>query len=117
MSSSTFETIYLDNAATTVLDEEVLMAMAPYWRITFGNPSSLYSLGREAKLALEKAREYVEGSLGGGAATLVFTGGGTESNNTAIATAVRHLGCAHILYSPIEHHSVLHAVERYGREN
>lgn len=106
--------VYLDNAATTPPDDEVLEAMLPYWKNHFGNPSSLYSVGREARLAVEGARKTVAGCLGVRASTLVFTSGGTESNNMAIAGSVRDLGCTHVLYSPTEHHSVLHTLAYYG---
>lgn len=106
--------VYLDNAATTPLDLEVLEAMLPHMQEHFGNPSSLYSYGREARLALETARKTVASLLGVRAQTIVFTSGGTESDNMAIAVAVRDLGCTHILCPPTEHHAVLHAVEYYG---
>lgn len=105
--------IYLDNAATTALDPEVLNAMLPYMQGNFGNPSSAYSLGRNSKSAIEEARKSVGEILGVKPLTLVFTSGGTESNNTAIASAVNELGCAHIITSAIEHHAVLHTVEHY----
>jgi cysteine desulfurase len=107
--------IYLDNAATTALDPEVLEAMLPHLRDHFGNPSSLYSYGREARLALETARKTVASLLRVRPSTLVFTSGGTESDNMAIAVALRDLGCTHILYPPTEHHAVLHPVEYYGK--
>lgn len=105
--------IYLDNAATTALDPEVLNAMLPYMQGHFGNPSSAYSLGRNTKSAIEEARKSVGKILGVKPSTLVFTSGGTESNNTAIASAVNELKCTHIITSPIEHHAVLHTVEHY----
>ena len=88
--------------------------MLPYLQGCFGNPSSLYSYGREARLAVETSRKSVASCLGVRSSALVFTSGGTESNNMAIASAVRELGCTHILYSPTEHHAVLHTVEHYG---
>lgn len=106
--------IYLDNAATTALDPEVLNAMLPYMQAHFGNPSSAYSLGRNSKSAIEEARKSVGQILGVKPSTLVFTSGGTESNNTAIASAVNELDCTHIITSPIEHHAVLHTVEHYS---
>ena len=110
-------TIYLDNAATTKLDEEVLSAMLPYMRENFGNPSSTYSVGRTTRIAVETARKTVAGLLGAKPANILFTSGGTESNNTAIVSALRDLGCTHIITSPIEHHAVLHTVEYYSRKN
>jgi cysteine desulfurase len=105
--------IYLDNAATTPLAPEVLEAMMPYLTEHFGNPSSIYSYGRETRLAIENARKSVAKTLGTRPANIFFTSGGTESNNTAIAASIRDLGCTHIISSPIEHHAVLHTVEHY----
>lgn len=106
--------IYFDNAATTALDPEVLEAMLPYLTDNFGNPSSIYSYGRETRLAIENARKGVAKHLGVKPGTVFFTSGGTESNNTAIAASIRDLGCNHIITSPIEHHAVLHTVEHYS---
>ncbi|HEY0354874.1 MAG TPA: cysteine desulfurase family protein [Flavisolibacter sp.] len=109
--------IYFDNAATTALDKEVLEAMMPYMTQHFGNPSSIYSYGRETRLAIENARKSVAKILGVKPGTIFFTSGGTESDNAAIASAIRDLGCTHIITSAIEHHAVLHTVEHYGHEN
>ena len=106
--------IYFDNAATTALDKEVLEAMLPYMTTQFGNPSSIYSYGRESRLAIETARKTVARLLNAHPGEIFFTSGGTESNNTAILSAIRDLGCRHIISSPIEHHAVLHTVEHYG---
>src|SRR3954471_1131789 len=106
--------IYFDNAATTALDKEVLDAMLPYMTEHFGNPSSIYSYGRETRLAIENARKTVAKILGVKPGSIFFTSGGTESNNTAISASIRDLGCNHIISSPIEHHAVLHTVEHYG---
>ncbi|HZF64393.1 MAG TPA: cysteine desulfurase family protein [Chitinophagaceae bacterium] len=111
------ERIYLDNAATTPLDKEVLEAMLPYMTTHFGNPSSVYSFGRETRLAVENARKTVAKLLGVKPGEIFFTSGGTESNNTAIATSIRDLRCNHIITSPIEHHAVLHTVEHYRENN
>lgn len=111
------QAIYFDNAATTPLDEEVLEAMLPYMKGTYGNPSSTYSVGRMAKLGVETARKKVAQLLGVTPGCIYFTSGGTESNNTAIASAIRDLGCTHIITSPIEHHAVLHTVEYYSHIN
>src|SRR5829696_418657 len=107
------ERIYFDNAATTALDSEVLEAMLPYMTTHFGNPSSIYSYGRESRLAVENARKTVAKLLNAHPGEIFFTSGGTESNNTAILSAVRDLGCRHIISSPIEHHAVLHTVQHY----
>ncbi len=103
--------IYLDNAATTSLDPNVLDAMMPYLTEKFGNPSSIYSYGRESRLAVENARKSVAKLLHAHPAEIFFTSGGTESSNTAIGSAVRDLNCRHIITSPIEHHATLHTVE------
>src|SRR5690349_8942495 len=103
--------IYFDNAATTSLDPEVLDAMMPYLTEKFGNPSSIYSYGRETRMAIENARKSVAKILNAHPAEIFFTSGGTESSNTAINAAVRDLGCKHIITSPIEHHATLHTVE------
>jgi cysteine desulfurase len=109
------QAIYLDNAATTALDPEVLETMLPYLQQHFGNPSSTYSIGRATRSAIEGARRSVGKILGVKPTTLYFTSGGTESNNTAIASSVNELGCTHIITSPIEHHAVLHTVEHYSK--
>lgn len=109
--------IYLDNAATTPLDEEVLAAMMPYLTEKFGNPSAIYSYGRESKIAIESARKTVAGILNAKPAEIFFTSGGTESNNTAIKCAVYDLGCTHIITSQLEHHAVKHTVEYLEKNN
>ena len=103
--------IYFDNAATTALDPEVFEAMKPYFTEKFGNPSSIYSYGRETRMAIENARKSVAKILNAHPAEIFFTSGGTESTNTAINAAVHDLGCKHIISSPIEHHATLHCVE------
>ena len=103
--------IYLDNAATTALDPQVLETMMPYLTEKFGNPSSIYSYGRETKLAVETARKSVAKILGANPSEIFFTSGGTESSNTAINCAIRDLGCKHIITSKIEHHATLYTAE------
>ena len=103
--------IYLDNAATTSLDPVVLEAMMPFLTEKFGNPSSIYSYGRETKMAIENARKSVAKLLNASPGEIFFTSGGTESTNTAITAAIRDLGCKHIITSPLEHHATLHTVE------
>jgi len=105
------ERIYFDNAATTSLDKEVLDSMMPFLTEKFGNPSSIYSYGRETKMAIEIARKSVAKILNAHPAEIFFTSGGTESNNTAIQAAVRDLGCKHIISSPVEHHAVTHTIQ------
>lgn len=103
--------IYFDNAATTNLDTEVLEAMMPYLTEKYGNPSSIYSYGRETKMAIENARKSVARILGCKPGEIFFTSGGTESSNTAINAAITDLGCTNIISSPLEHHATLHTVE------
>ena len=105
------ERIYFDNAATTPLDPLVLESMMPYLTEKFGNPSSIYSYGRESRLAIENARKSVAKILNAHPAEIFFTSGGTESTNTALTAAVRDLGCTHIITSALEHHATLHTVE------
>lgn len=100
--------IYFDNAATTPIDPVVFEAMKPYFLENFGNPSSIYSYGRENRLAIEKARKSVAAHLKAHPSEIFFTSGGTESSNTAIFSSVRELGCTRIITSPIEHHATLH---------
>ena len=102
--------IYFDNAATTPIDKEVFNAMVPFLENHFGNPSSIYSYGRETRIAIESARKSVAKILNAHPAEIFFTSGGTESSNTAIQSAVRDLGCRHIITSAIEHHAVSHTV-------
>jgi cysteine desulfurase len=109
--------IYVDHNATTPLDPAVLEAMAPYLCETFGNPSSVHAFGRDARAALDEARARLAGLLGCEEGEIIFTSGGTESDNTAIfgvARASRQRG-RHIITSQIEHHAVLHAC-RYLEE-
>lgn len=105
--------VYLDNAATTPVNPEVLREMMPYFTEKFGNPSSIHSFGREARQAVDKARERVAKALGAKPEEIYFTGGGSESDNWAIkgvAFANRDRG-NHIITSKIEHHAVLHTCE------
>lgn len=111
--------IYLDHAATTALDPRVLEAMIPYLTTEYGNPSSIYTLGRHAMQAIDRAREQVAEILNCRPAEITFTGCGSESDNLAIkgvAFASQKKGNS-IITSPIEHHAVLHTVqylERFG---
>lgn len=109
--------IYFDNAATTSLDPLVLEAMMPYLVEKFGNPSSIYSYGRETKMAIEQARKSVAKILNAHPAEIFFTSGGTESSNTAITASVKDLGCRHIITSAIEHHATLHTVENLAAQD
>jgi cysteine desulfurase len=109
------ERIYFDNAATTSLDPQVLEAMMPYLTEKFGNPSSIYSYGRETRMAVEQARKSVAKNLGAKPSEIFFTSGGTESSNTILQAAIVDLGCKHIISSPIEHHATLHTVEHLAK--
>ena len=113
--------IYMDYAATTPVRSEVVQAMLPYFSESFGNPSSIYELAQESRGAVDRARRTIARSLGCRASEVVFTSGGTESDNAAIkgvATALRNIG-NHVVTSSIEHHAVLHAchqLEQFGFE-
>jgi cysteine desulfurase len=107
------DTIYLDHAATTPVRPEVVEAMLPYFGTQYGNPSSIYSLGRDARQALDRSRDVVAGVLGCRPAEILFTSCGSESDNLAIkgvAFALRERG-NHIITTQIEHHAVLHTCE------
>ena len=107
--------VYLDNAATTSIDKEVLEAMLPYLENKFGNPSSIHAFGREARAAIERARKTIASYLNASTAEIFFTSGGTETANMVIFGAVNHLGVTDIITSTIEHHCVLHPVEEIGK--
>ena len=105
--------IYLDHAGTTPTDPRVLEAMLPYFTQLYGNPSSVHTVGQEARHALDNSRERVARVLGCRTSEVVFTSGGTESDNAAIigaATALRETG-NHIITSSVEHHAVLHTCQ------
>lgn len=113
------DVIYLDHAATTPIDEEVLDAMLPYLRDKFGSASTLYSLGREAREAVEEARENVAGLIGAQPEEVYFTSGGTESDNWAVfgVAAAKASKGKHIITCKIEHHAILeacHTLEKQG---
>lgn len=103
--------VYLDNAATTPLDKEVLEAMMPYLEGHFGNPSSIHSHGREVRSAIEKARKKIASLLNTSPSEIFFTSGGTEADNMAIRGSVQAYGVKHVVTTPIEHHAVLHTLE------
>src|SRR5216684_3678926 len=109
------EPVYLDNAATTPVDPRVFEAMRPYWLEDWGNPSSVYSVGRRARRALDDARDRIAQLLNCRANEIVFTSCGSESDNLALlggalAQAEVH-GRKHVVTSRIEHHAVLHACQ------
>lgn len=111
--------VYADNAATTAVAPQVLEAMLPFYKEVYGNPSSLYSLGQEAKKPLEEAREAVARCLGAQPREIYFTSCGTESDNWAIkgaAHAMKKRGKSHIITSAFEHHAVLHTCQALEKE-
>ncbi|MDR2771176.1 MAG: cysteine desulfurase NifS [Clostridiales Family XIII bacterium] len=105
--------VYLDYSATTPVKDEVLQAMLPYFTQNFGNPSSLYSIGQEAKQALEEARERVAALIGANVREIFFTSSGTEADNWAVIEAAesRAKKGKHIITTKIEHHALLHSCE------
>ncbi|MBU4226770.1 MAG: cysteine desulfurase NifS [Candidatus Atribacteria bacterium] len=105
--------IYMDHAATTSTDVEVVKAMEPYFTLKYGNPNSIHSFGQEARKAVEEAREKIAHLIGANSSEIVFTAGGTEADNHAIkgiAWANQKKG-NHIITSKIEHHAVLHSCQ------
>ena len=111
--------IYADNAATTRVSKTALDAMIPVFTEMYGNPSSLYSLGQEAKEAIENAREEIAGIIGAEPREIIFTSGGSESDNHAIRSAAelgKKNGKCHITSSAFEHHAVLHTLKRLEKE-
>ncbi|WP_262245617.1 cysteine desulfurase family protein [Parapedobacter soli] len=103
--------VYLDNAATTPLDPQVIAAMVEVMEGNYGNPSSIHAHGRRAKTIVEKARKTVAGLLNVSPAEIFFTSGGTEADNTAIVRGIIDHGITHAITSPLEHHAVLHTLE------
>lgn len=102
--------VYLDNAATTPLDPEVLAEMLPHMQNTFGNPSSIHAYGREARMAIERVRKSVAAILNTSPSEIFFTSGATEADNLVINSAINTLGIKHIITSPVEHDAVLHSI-------
>lgn len=114
--------VYADNSATTKISKEVLDAMMPYLTEGYGNPSSIYKLGRDSKRAIETAREKCAAALGCTPSEIYFTGGGSESDNWALIGTAHKLaptGKKHIITTAVEHHAILHtsaALEKEGFE-
>ena len=111
--------IYADNAATTRVSQPVLDSMIPYYMDNYGNPSSLYSVGRKAKKAIEETREIVAKILNADTSEIFFTSCGSESDNWAIKGAVYEQakkGKKHIITSAFEHHAVLHPIQALEKE-
>ncbi len=111
--------IYADNAATTRLDPQVLEAMLPYLQEVYGNPSSLHSVGQEAREALEEARQKVAKCLNANPREIYFTSGGSEADNQALLSAAKmgeKKGKKHIISTAFEHHAILHSLKRLEKE-
>ncbi|MBM3937762.1 MAG: aminotransferase class V-fold PLP-dependent enzyme, partial [Sphingomonadales bacterium] len=108
---TTAQRIYLDNAATTPMAEEVIDAMIPMMREHFGNPSSTHAHGRKVRGIIEESRGTVAKLLNCAPGEIFFTSGGTEADNLALRGSVAKLGIQNIISSTIEHHAVLHTVE------
>ena len=100
--------VYLDNAATTQIDEQVIEVIHTSMKDNYGNPSSIHQYGRKAKSAVESARKQIAQHLGVSASEIIFTSGGTEADNLILHNAVFNLGVRRIVTSKIEHHAVLH---------
>lgn len=103
--------VYLDNAATTPIANEVVEAMIPHLRESFGNPSSTHAYGRQTKALLENSRRQIASYLNCKASEIYFTSGGTEADNLAMHIAVNSLEVTHIVTTPLEHHAVGHTAE------
>ena len=111
--------VYADNAATTAMSQTAIDAMVPYFNKVFGNPSSLHSMGQEAKEALDAARQTVADCLGCEPREIYFTSGGSEADNQAILSAAKigaKKGKKHIISTAFEHHAVLHTLQRLEKE-
>lgn len=108
--------VYLDNAATTPIDPEVIREMAKVMHEDYGNPSSTHNFGRHAKSTLELSRKAIAKVIGATSQEIIFTSGGTESNNWILRNAVTNLKVQRIITSKVEHHAVLHAVEALQHE-
>jgi cysteine desulfurase len=108
--------IYLDNAATTPLDKEVMQAMIAVMENNYGNPSSIHAHGREVRTLVEKARKTVASILNTAPANIFFTSGGTEADNTAIKCAIEDYQIKHAITSKIEHHAVGHTLEMMAKK-
>ena len=108
--------VYLDNAATTPMRSEVIAAMSESMKACFGNPSSPHGYGREAKAFIESARKSIAQLLGAEAKEIIFTSGGTESDNMILRSAVKDLNISTIISSKIEHHAILHTLDALKQE-
>ena len=105
--------VYLDNAATTPMANEVIDVMTEVMKNNFGNPSSTHGFGRESKAIIENSRRQIAGLINAESKEIIFTSGGTEADNMAIACAVNDYDVTRIISSPIEHHAVCHSIDAY----
>ncbi|MEW4922709.1 cysteine desulfurase family protein [Algibacter sp. 2305UL17-15] len=110
------KSVYLDNAATTKMRDEVISVITETMKNNYGNASSSYGLGRLSKTLIEASRKAIAKILNVSAGEIVFTSGGTEADNLVLRSAVKDLGVAHIITTKIEHHAVLHTVEQLQKE-
>lgn len=110
------EQVYLDNAATTQIRDEVINKIADVLRNNYGNPSSSHSYGRSSKSIIELCRKKIASHFNASASEIIFTSGATEANNFILRSAVRDLGITHIITSKIEHHAVLHTIQQLTKE-
>ncbi|GAA4796117.1 cysteine desulfurase family protein [Olivibacter ginsenosidimutans] len=108
--------VYLDNAATTAIDEAVLQEMMVVMREEYGNPSSIHADGRKVRTLIEKARKKIASLLNASPAEIFFTSGGTEADNTAIRRGILDHKLTYAISSPLEHHAVLHTLQEMERE-
>jgi cysteine desulfurase len=106
--------IYFDNAATTPLDPEVIEVMSSVMKNNFGNPSSIHTYGREARVLIEDARKTVSSLLNVSPSEIFFTSCGTEAINMVLLGCIENIGIKNIITSPIEHHAVLHTLEHFS---
>jgi cysteine desulfurase len=109
-------TVYFDHAATTAVDPRVLERMLPYFGERYGNPSEIHALGREARAAVEEARAQVAAALGAGEKEIVFTSGGTESDNLALLGVLQKLEPGHMITSAVEHPAVMETARYLQRQ-
>lgn len=110
------DSIYFDHAATTPIEDRVLEAMLPFLKENYGNANSAHQLGRTSKVAIEDARENIAKLLNAEPSEIIFTSGGTESDNAIIKGVIAGTGKKEIITSPIEHHAVLHPAEALEEE-
>ena len=108
--------VYLDNAATTAMDDRVIEAMLPFMKEHYGNPSSVHAHGREVRTAIERSRKKVAELLNASPSEIFFTSGGTEADNTALVCGIDSHKIQHVITSPIEHHAVLHTLEECAKK-